>query len=120
VTEDVPAAWSTVPLASAANTFTTQLDVAPAGTGSGGPKKQRASALQSPGPPQSVSLVQLWVGLRVQWRVANGPKVQLAGPAPASPARCRVLPVHDVTSNTLVGPSGLALAGVAVFPPPPT
>ena len=42
---ELPAAWSTVPLPSAENTFRMQVEVGPAGTGSGGPNKQRASGL---------------------------------------------------------------------------
>jgi hypothetical protein len=67
----------TDPVASARNTFTTQVETEPAGTGSGGPKTQRGSGLQRPVEPaaQSLSVVHA-APVRVQCLLANGPNEQ--------------------------------------------
>ena len=136
VTLDVPAVLSTVPLASVRNTLRTQVEVLPAGTGSGGPKMQRGSGLHSPVPPQSSSVVHA-VSSRVQLLLAYGPKEQSTPmrcppqplplppftPLPSWPTRLSVLPPAPEqlpTPNTVSGPSGLALGGVEVLLAPPT
>src|SRR5262249_50859790 len=102
----------------------TQLWLPVAGTGSGGPKKQRASGTQN-GPSdgtrvaQSLSRVQATEGALAQCFVASGPW----GPDAGAPAGCAAglatLPFQPLTSKMLVGPSGFGLGPVRVLPPPP-
>ena len=74
---EVPATLSTDPLASERMTFRMQVEVGPAGTGSGVPNMQRGSGLQRPTEPaaQSSSIVHAAL-VRVQCLVAYGPSEQ--------------------------------------------
>jgi hypothetical protein len=94
--------------------------------------------LQSPKPPHwTPSSAVHAVLLRVQCRVAYGASEQstpigLVGlmpqplllpataPEPALPLRLRVVPGQLAMPNCVSPPSGFALDGVAVLPPPPT
>src|SRR5581483_1124389 len=79
---DSPVERSMVPLPSAANVFTTQLEGKPF-TSTGGPKKQFGSNAQPPGvPAHSTSLVHSTLGSLAQCLVAFGPREQSAGPVP--------------------------------------
>jgi hypothetical protein len=135
VMAEVPATLSTEPLASERNTFRMQVEVGPAGTGSGVPNRHRGSGLQRPDEPAEQSLdVTQAAFVRVQCVVAYGPSEQsvmiglppqpLLLPAavfdPMLPARFSVLPGQVAKPNTVAGPSGLAFGADAVLPPPPT
>ena len=104
----------TVPLASAAKVFTTQVDGKPF-TGTGGPKKQLASAAQEPvRPPHSESSVQETVGSVMQCFVADGPRVQSAGPVPK--LAVRLVPSGELRIDAAF--SGIWDGGIAAAPPP--
>lgn len=72
LTLDSPVAVLTVPLASCAKVFTTQVEGKPL-TSTGGPKKQLASGAHALATPaQSASLVHATLGLLTQWLVDPG------------------------------------------------
>src|SRR5262245_42364472 len=111
-----------VPLGSASITFRTQLSLPTEGTGSGGPKKQRASETQngpSPDTAQSLSTLHGCAGFLAQCLVAAAPWVQTAGPPAACAVSVATLPLHPLTSKIEVGPSGFWLGATRLLPPPP-
>src|SRR5581483_492887 len=114
LTLDAPVLVSTVPLASAANVFTTQLDTNPL-TATGGPKKQLASAAHPPArPAHSTSVVQETVGSLTQCRLASGPREQSLGPVPK--LAVSVIPSSELRIEAAF--SGIWDAGTCACPPP--
>src|SRR5262249_47016912 len=111
---ELPVAVSIVPLASAANVFTTQFEGKPS-MGTGGPKKQLASNAQLPGTKaQSASLVHATLGACTQWRVAAGPGEQSRGRVP----KLAVSVIPSAESRIVVAFSGILDGAVLALPPP--
>src|SRR5262245_7441951 len=106
-----------------------QLESGPSDTGTGGPKKQRASRSHAPAttlPGQLVSaahapMPSVPVEPLRQWRPGPAPSVQSAGPEPGSAPSVSATPTIDtpVTASTDLPPSGIAAPGKTAPRPPP-